>query len=109
MDDCCFAAGCAQGSRGSGGFLRGRGRAAPVREGSVLTLCLGTLNTVISDSEGLWPNQSLCYWTSASDYSSQTFDIGRCQMVPAFFFVSPLSITLGRSSRNFAMATFFLP
>lgn len=86
MDDCCFAAGCARGSRGSGGFLRGgRGRAAPVREGSVLTLCLDTLNTVISDSEGLWPNQSLCYWTSAGDYSSQTFDIGRCQMVPASF------------------------
>lgn len=52
----------------------------------MLTLSLDTLNTVISDSEGLWPNQSLCYWTSAGDYSSQTSDIGRCQMVPASFF-----------------------
>lgn len=65
-------------------------RKSGAREGgSVLTLCLDTLNTVISDTEGLWPNQSLCYWTSAGDYSSQTFDIGRCHMVPAFFCVFP--------------------
>lgn len=46
---------------------------------TVLTLCLNTLNNVISDSEGLWANQSFCYWTSSGDYSSWTFDFSRCQ------------------------------
>lgn len=81
MDDCCFAAGRAQRSKGQR-WVSARKRESGARQGgSVLTLCLATLNTVISDSEGLWPNQSLCYWTSAGDYSSQTFDIGQCQMV----------------------------
>lgn len=45
--------------------------------GTVLTLCLDTLNNVISDSVGLWVNQSFCYWISEGDYSSQTFDISQ--------------------------------
>lgn len=49
----------------------------------MLTLCLDTLNNVISDNEGLRPNQSFCYWTSTGDYSSCSFDIGRHQMAPA--------------------------
>lgn len=50
---------------------------------AVLTLCLDTLNIVISDSAGLWANQSFCYWTGSGDYSSWTFDISRCQTDPS--------------------------
>lgn len=43
---------------------------------TVLTLCLDTLNNVISNNEVLWSNQSSCYWTNTGDYSSPYFDIG---------------------------------
>ena len=74
-----FAAGHADRSKVNRGFLSMEKKWA--HEGdTVLTLCLDTLNNVISDSVGLWANQSFCYWTSSGDYSSWTFDIGRCQM-----------------------------
>lgn len=57
---------------------------APWERDTVLTLCLGTLNNVISDSVGLRTNQSFCYWTGSSDYSSWTFDIHQRQVDPAW-------------------------
>lgn len=64
--------------------VSGYGGRTGAREGdTVLTLCLGTLNNVISDSVRLWANQSFCYWTSSGDYSSWTFDIGWRQTDPA--------------------------
>lgn len=70
----------------------------PAGGDAVLTLCLDTLNIVISDSAGLRANQSFCYWTGSGDYSSWTFDISRCQTDPSrasFYSLTVWTLSLG--------------
>lgn len=93
MEDCILQLDMLKGHGSTVGFWVWRKNGAH-EGGTVLTLCLDTLNNVISDSVGLWANQSFCYWTGSGDYSSWTFDFTRRQMVRACasFFFSPLRL-----------------
>lgn len=82
MQDCILQLDILKGQRSQKSFWIWRKNVAH-EGGTVLTLCLATLNNVISDSVRLWANQSFCYWSSSGDYSSRTFDIGWRQKDPA--------------------------